>query len=217
MHDFSSHLNQAIHKIHATLKHFFKEKDATPCLGREHDGHAHQVGREGGPDAVFNFGYDEPEIIANGETPPCRQHPVSTVHFPVDPKPTEAMLQHGQYALLVHAFDRQASTRSRGRCEITACFDIIGGDAMGNSPHAPDPKNGQKVCANSFNTCSHFIEQVTEVLHMRLTCGVENGRLSPGTRGRHDDIFRCGYTGFVQQHVGSAELFAREHVGDATL
>ena len=57
-----------VDEVHAALKHFFKEEGGAFGLRGEDNGNTHQVGWEGGPNAVFNFRGIVPNITLDGST-----------------------------------------------------------------------------------------------------------------------------------------------------
>ncbi len=54
--DVGAHAHEVVDEIHSAFEHFFKEEGGALGLCGEDNCNTHQVGGEGGPNAVFDLG-----------------------------------------------------------------------------------------------------------------------------------------------------------------
>ena len=70
--------------------------------------------------------------------------------------------------------------------------------------HAVD---GEEVRGDALNLRPHAVQQVAELLHVRLARGVVDDRAPLGQHRGHDDVGRARHRSLVQQHVGAPQAF----------
>ncbi len=75
--------------------------------------------------------------------------------------------------------------------------------------HADD---GDEVAANARDVGAHAVEQVAELLDVRLAGGVVDGGGAGGHDGGHDDVGRTRDRSLVEEHVGALQPFGLDVV-----
>ena len=60
--------------------------------------------------------------------------------------------------------------------------------------------NRQRIRSDAVDARAELVEEVTQLLHMRLGCGVVNMGRAFGECRRHDGVLGGGDTGFVHQN-----------------
>ena len=67
--------------------------------------------------------------------------------------------------------------------------------------------DSEQVGGNATDACAHGVEQVTELLDVRFTCGVVDCGSAFGQDGSHNDVGRTGDRSLVEQHIGACKAF----------
>ena len=66
--------------------------------------------------------------------------------------------------------------------------------------------DGQQIGTDAGNLGTHLIEHAAQLLDVRFASSIVNGSGALGKHGSHDDIGCTSNTGFVQEHMGTAQF-----------
>ena len=205
-----AHVDELVHEEQAAFEHFLMDEHGAFCLCADHEQDAQQVGRQSRPGrvadghkravdealylVVFLFGNEE----------------VLAVCLNADAEPAEgggddAKVLRGDLA------DADAVAHHGGHADKGTHLNHVWQDGMFCAVKRGDAFDGKEVASDAFDMCSHLAEHLAELLDVGFAGGIVDGCDAFGKHGRHDDVGGSGYGGFVQEHVGSFELF-RFHV-----
>jgi hypothetical protein len=96
-------------------------------------------------------------------------------------------------------------TRDRAGDQVGAGLDPIGQHIVTSTVQPLDALNHDRVGAGAANFCTHRIEEVGEIDHLRLTRRVLDDRLAFCERGGHHEILGAGHSHGLEHEPRTAQ------------
>jgi hypothetical protein len=161
------------------------------------------------PRGVVNLGDGPADVLAYGRALLVGDDQSIAVDAHADAQTVaEYQIDHAQ--VLGHdASDADLAGRHRAQPDVTPDLNIIGRDGILSSAKPVHPPDDQGVTAAAFDVGAQDAQQVAEVLHVRLRCGVAQDRRPFGQDGGHHSIFGGRHAHLVQQDVAPAQVGGR--------
>lgn len=208
-HDLRAHVYELVHEEEAALKHLLVDEDC-PFSLRGYDEHdAEQVGREAGPGMVIDREYRAVNKSLDLIMVLRRDADVVAINLHLDAEAAEGLWDDAE---LRHAgvTDGDVGAGHGGEADEGANFNHVREHAVLCAMQRGDALNGDAIGADAVDAAAHGIEQVAELLHVRLAGGIVDIGGAFGEDGRHDDVGGAGYGWLIKQDLMPDELFGAE-------
>ena len=89
-----------------------------------------------------------------------------------------------------------------------SCLDLVRNNGILGLVKGFNTTDTDHICTRSLDTCSHTVQEVCHVYHMRLFCRIFNDRIAIRHRCCHHNIDGCTYTDHIKKNVCSVKLFS---------
>ena len=170
-----AHVAELVHKEQPALEHLLEDEDLALRLRRDDERDRGEVGREGRPGAVLDLGDHRAEVLAHDQFLPGRNTDARLAYLDRDPQPVRrrAGWTRVVWTALV---DGHVAAGHSGAADEASDLDVVG-QCAGASAQLAHAFDTQRVRPDSLDTRAQRHEEMTEILHMRLTGSVDEDGL----------------------------------------
>ena len=176
-------------------------------LCRHDEEHGEQVGGQTRPGSIGERHDRAVEERVDDIMSLVRDDKVVTFLLHLHTQPAESV---GNRAEVAHRyiFNTQSVAHHGSHADERSHLDHVRQDTVVGSVKLIDPHDGEEVAGNARDVGTHPVEQMAELLNIRLTGRVVDGRGAFRHDSCHDDVGGTGDRCLVEQHVGAFESIA---------
>src|SRR4051794_24125268 len=103
--------------------------------------------------------------------------------------------------------DADLGARDGGEPDERSDFDVVRADAVRTATDWLTAMNGDRVGADALDLRAERVQEMREVLDVRLGGGITQDRRAARCRRGNERVLRRGDTRLVEEHVGADERF----------
>jgi hypothetical protein len=92
-----------------------------------------------------------------------------------------------------------------GEADEAADLDVVGAHAVGGAAELATTLDVQQVRADALDLRAHRAQQLAQLLHVRLTRGVDDRGAAVRERGGHQRVLGTGDRGLVEEQLGAPQ------------
>ena len=199
-HDPGAHAYEAVDEEQPRLEHFFVYEDRALALGGHRQEKAQYIRRHAGPDGTLKFRYHIPEARVYLHLLLGRNEDVGAFDVESDAELGEGFGQHRYGGAVALSYGYGVLGGGRQGYEA-GHFDVVGVDGVLAALELGDALDDQAVAADAGNIGAHFVQHKAELLDVGFAGGVVDDGLAGSQHRGHDEVFRAGHRGFVQEHI----------------
>ena len=200
-----THIDELVDEEQSALEHLLMEEHAATCLCRHNEENRQEVGGKSWPwgigkrhDGSIDKGiYDVVLLFRNKE--------VVALNLYLHTQSAESLGNDSQVADR-HVLDAYTGSTHGSHTDERAHLDHIGQDAMLGSVKRLHAHDSKKVAAYAADLSAHGVEQMAELLDIRLAGCIIDGGGSLGKHRSHDDVGSTRNRSLVEQHIAALQF-----------
>ena len=210
-HDLGAHGDQPVDEEQPALEHLLVDQHRAARLRGDDQGDADQVGVEAGPGRRVDLGDGVVGVLLDAQLLVFRHEDVVAVVVPAHAELPKADPGH---AVLARARpgDPDGAAGHGGQADERGDLHEVRPDRVLAAAEPGDAADREHVGADAFDLGAEPVEEVAQILDMRLGRGVADRGVALGQHGAHHSLLGRGHAHLVEEQVGAAQPVGAQHV-----